>query len=109
MSDYRAPIDDTRFVLNEVVGWDRIAGLPGYEDATPDLVDAVLGFVGVAISLYPFIVPWKLDIHTASAPPASQGFVLIAAAICVPMILGYTWYAYWAFRGKVRVGGGHDN
>ncbi|MEQ8701724.1 MAG: acyl-CoA dehydrogenase family protein, partial [Bauldia litoralis] len=42
MSDYRAPIADMRFALNDVVGLSEIARLPGYEEATPDLVDAVL-------------------------------------------------------------------
>ena len=46
MSDYAAPIADMRFVLNEIVGLGEIAGLPGYEEATPDLVDAVLEGAG---------------------------------------------------------------
>ncbi|MDJ0946603.1 MAG: acyl-CoA dehydrogenase [Kiloniellales bacterium] len=46
MSDYAAPIADMRFVLNEIVGLGEIAELPGYEEATPDLVDAVLEEAG---------------------------------------------------------------
>ncbi len=46
MSDYNAPIADMHFVLREVVGLDEIAALPGYEEATPDLVDAVLEEAG---------------------------------------------------------------
>ena len=46
MSEYNAPIADMQFVLREVVGLDEIAGLPGYEEATPDLVDAVLEEAG---------------------------------------------------------------
>ncbi|MET4807105.1 acyl-CoA dehydrogenase [Limibacillus sp. MBR-115] len=42
MQDYRAPIEDMRFVLTELAGLDRISTLAGYEDATPDLVDAIL-------------------------------------------------------------------
>ena len=42
MSDYHAPVQDMRFVLDEIVGLAEIAQLPGYEEATPDLVDAVL-------------------------------------------------------------------
>src|SRR5690606_4212524 len=42
MSDYRAPIDDMRFVLREIAGLEAIADLPGYGEATPDLVDAAL-------------------------------------------------------------------
>jgi len=46
MSQYTAPIDDMRFVINELCDLDAIGGLPGYEDATPDLVDAVLEEAG---------------------------------------------------------------
>jgi alkylation response protein AidB-like acyl-CoA dehydrogenase len=42
MIPYSAPIQDMRFVLNEVVGMDRIVSLPGYDAATPDMVDAIL-------------------------------------------------------------------
>lgn len=42
MIPYAAPVEDMRFVLNRIVGLDRLAALPGYEEATPDLVDAVL-------------------------------------------------------------------
>ena len=46
MSEFKPRIDDMRFVLNEVVGLDSISALPGYEEATPDLVDAVLEEAG---------------------------------------------------------------
>ena len=42
MSDYRAPVKDMRFVVNELAGLSAVAALPGYDEATPDLVDAVL-------------------------------------------------------------------
>ena len=42
MPDYRPPIDDMRFVLHELVDYASVASLPGYEEATPDLVDVVL-------------------------------------------------------------------
>ncbi|MCH7866016.1 MAG: acyl-CoA dehydrogenase, partial [Proteobacteria bacterium] len=46
MSDYRAPLTEMRFVLNELAGLGDVAGLPGCEDATPDLVDAILEEAG---------------------------------------------------------------
>nr|WP_068806817.1 acyl-CoA dehydrogenase N-terminal domain-containing protein [Thauera phenolivorans] len=42
MSDYIAPVQDMRFVMDEIVGLDAIAALPGYEEATPDMADAIL-------------------------------------------------------------------
>ena len=42
MSAYAAPLKDMRFVLNELAGLGAVAKLPGYEDATPETVDAIL-------------------------------------------------------------------
>lgn len=69
----------------------------------------LLGFVGIAVSLWPNLVPPSLTIWSAAAPRMSQLFVLVGVAICLPMILGYTWYAYRVFRGKVRAGEGYGH
>ena len=42
MPDYTAPIRDMRFVMNELVGLDRITALPGCEEVGPELVEAIL-------------------------------------------------------------------
>lgn len=61
----------------------------------------VLSFVGLGISFYPYIVPGALTIEEAAAPDSSLAFLLVGAAILVPIILAYTGYAYWVFRGKI--------
>jgi cytochrome d ubiquinol oxidase subunit II len=61
----------------------------------------VLCFAGLGISFYPYIVPPALTIEAAAAPDSSLVFLLVGAAILLPLILGYTAYAYWVFRGKV--------
>jgi cytochrome d ubiquinol oxidase subunit II len=61
----------------------------------------VLSFAGLGISFYPYIVPGSLTIAEAAAPDASLGFLLVGALVLVPIILAYTGYAYWVFRGKV--------
>jgi cytochrome d ubiquinol oxidase subunit II len=61
----------------------------------------VLSFAGLGISFYPYIVPGALTIKEAAAPDASLGFLLVGALVLVPIILIYTGYAYWVFRGKV--------
>ena len=50
MSAYQAPIDDMRFVMNEIADMAELSGLPGYEDASPDLVDAILEEAGKTAS-----------------------------------------------------------
>ncbi len=61
----------------------------------------VLSYIGIGISFYPYIVPGALTINEAAAPDASLGFLLFGAAFLIPIILAYTAYAYWVFRGKV--------
>ncbi|MBX9860480.1 MAG: cytochrome d ubiquinol oxidase subunit II [Sphingomonas sp.] len=63
-----------------------------------------LSFVGLGISMYPFIIPPDVTIWAAAAPADSQGFMLVGAGIMLPVILGYTGWAYWVFRGKVGAG-----
>ena len=66
-----------------------------------------LGYAGLAISLYPDIVPGRVTIWQASAPAASLGFMLAGAGVLIPVILAYTGYAYWVFRGKTAGEGYH--
>ena len=42
MSDYRAPVKDMRFVMDEIAGFNELAQLPAFAEATPDLADAIL-------------------------------------------------------------------
>lgn len=66
-----------------------------------------LCFVGLGISMYPYIVPDAVTIWQAAAPASSQIFMLVGAGIMVPLILGYTAWGYWVFRGKVARDGYH--
>lgn len=66
-----------------------------------------LCFFGIGISFYPYIVPGSLTIAEAAAPKASLAFLLVGAGFLVPIILAYTGYAYWVFRGKVDPGEGY--
>jgi cytochrome d ubiquinol oxidase subunit II len=69
----------------------------------------VLSYVGLGISLYPNIVPPSLSIWDAAAPESSLLFLLVGAAFLLPIILGYTAYAYSVFRGKVTPGSGYHH
>jgi cytochrome bd ubiquinol oxidase subunit II len=67
----------------------------------------LLGYLGLVISTVPYLVPPTLTIWEAAAAPASQLFMLVGTAVLLPIILGYTGFIYWIFRGKVREGEGY--
>jgi cytochrome bd ubiquinol oxidase subunit II len=67
----------------------------------------LLSYIGLGISMWPFVVPPSLTIWEAAASPSSQLFLLVGAAVLIPVILTYTGYVYWLFRGKVRAGEGY--
>jgi cytochrome d ubiquinol oxidase subunit II len=67
----------------------------------------LLGFIGLCITIYPYAVPRAVTIWNAAAPASSQLFMLVGAVVIIPVILGYTGWAYWVFRGKVGTHGYH--
>jgi cytochrome d ubiquinol oxidase subunit II len=66
-----------------------------------------LAYIGLVISIFPYIVPYGLTIEQAAAPANSQGILLVGAVILLPVILAYTAYVYWVFRGKVDINAGY--
>ena len=66
-----------------------------------------LGYSGLAISLWPNVIPPAISIWEAAAPPQSQGFILVGALFIIPFILMYTAWSYYVFRGKVSVDDGY--
>ena len=66
-----------------------------------------LGFSGLGISLWPYIIPPHVTLWDAAAPPASQMFMLVGTLIIIPVILMYTAWSYYVFRGKVSDGEGY--
>lgn len=73
--------------------------------ATLGLFAACYG--GLAISLYPTIVPPGITIWDAAGPDTSLAFLLVGTVVLLPIILAYTAYSYWVFRGKVDTEGGY--
>lgn len=85
-------------------------GLATGSDTSPFLATIalfLLGFAGLAVSNLPLIVPPSIDIWQAAAHPSSQMFMLAGTVVLLPVILGYTAFVYWTFRGKVRHGEGY--
>lgn len=67
----------------------------------------LLGMIGLGISIWPNAVPPGVTIYDAAAPARSQSFMLVGVVLIVPLILAYTAWAYWVFRGKVGAEGYH--
>jgi cytochrome bd ubiquinol oxidase subunit II len=64
----------------------------------------LLGYLGIVISVFPYLVPPSLTIWDTAAAPASQLFMLVGTLILLSIILGYFVFVFWIFRGKVRHG-----
>ena len=62
----------------------------------------LMSFVGIAISLWPMIVPYRYTLWQAASSASTQAFLLIGTLFLLPVILMYTAWSYWVFRGKAR-------
>jgi cytochrome d ubiquinol oxidase subunit II len=60
----------------------------------------LMGYLGLGISLWPWLVPFKVSFRQAAAAPESQSFLLVGTAVMLPLVLGYAAYSYYVFRGK---------
>jgi cytochrome d ubiquinol oxidase subunit II len=78
-----------------------------YQPFLLSLVLFLLGMIGLGISIWPYVVPDSITIWDAAAPERSQSFMLVGTLIIMPIILAYTGWAYWVFRGKVADEGYH--
>ncbi|CAG8868122.1 Cytochrome bd-I ubiquinol oxidase subunit 2 [Pseudomonas fluorescens] len=82
-----------------------VASEANYRPFLLTLVLIFLGYSGLGISLWPNIIPPSISIWDAAAPPQSQGFMLVGTLFIIPLILVYTFWSYYVFRGKVT----HDD
>jgi len=58
------------------------------------------GYLGITISMWPYLVPFEITFRKAAAAPESQSLLLIGTVIMLPLVLLYTGYCYYIFRGK---------
>jgi cytochrome d ubiquinol oxidase subunit II len=66
-----------------------------------------LSYIGMTISLFPMIVPHHFTLTQAASPPGTQAFLLVGTLFLLPVILFYSGWSYWVFRGKVRADVGY--
>ena len=103
---YFAPVP----IATAAIAWWLWTSLRRGSDVAPFI--AALGlfamcYLGLAISLFPYIVPPTITLWEAAAAAQSQAFLLIGTLLLLPIILMYTGWAYWVFRGKVKLGMGY--
>ena len=97
-------------LLTAIIAYFLFRGLLKGWELAPFLLSLalfLLGMAGLAISMWPFVVPDTVTIWDAAAPERSQSFMLVGVVITLPLILGYTAWSYWVFRGKVGAEGYH--
>ena len=97
-------------ILVLVAVWQLGKSLSGESHTTPfvlTLCIIFLGYSGLGISLWPHIIPPAVTIWDAASPPQSQGFALVGALLILPLILMYTAWSYYVFRGKVDASQGY--
>jgi cytochrome bd ubiquinol oxidase subunit II len=94
-------------LVNAVMLWRAVMRRSDYGPFILALTFFALGFVGLVIGIWPNLLPPDLSIWEAAAPPSSQGFVLVGTLIMLPAVLGYTWWSYSVFRGKVAADSGY--
>jgi cytochrome d ubiquinol oxidase subunit II len=88
-------------LVNAVVLWRAVMSKAEVLPFIAAISFFVLGFIGLVIGLWPNILPPTLTIWDAAAPRSSQMFVLVGMIVLLPVILGYVWWSYRVFRGKV--------
>lgn len=84
-----------------------IAGRRTWRPFLLSLALFLLGAIGLGVSMWPYVVPQSVTIWQAAAPERSQVFMLAGTVVVMPLILVYTGWAYWVFRGKVGTHGYH--
>jgi len=85
----------------------QLGGTPHAGPFVLTLFLVFLGYSGLGISIWPNVIPPGISIWDAAAPPQSMGFALVGALLIIPLILMYTAWSYYVFRGKVKSAEGY--
>ncbi|MDU6410246.1 MAG: cytochrome d ubiquinol oxidase subunit II [Yersiniaceae bacterium] len=91
-------------VLVVAAAWGLLRSVKRHAHYSPFLLTLALvflGFTGLGISIWPNIIPPAISIWDAASPPQSQGFMLVGGLLIIPIILVYTFWSYYVFRGKI--------
>jgi cytochrome d ubiquinol oxidase subunit II len=97
-------------VIVVALAWIEWRALRNGRELTPFVCSIglfLMSFLGLAISLFPMVVPPRYTLSDAASSASTQSFLLIGTLILLPIILFYTGWSYWVFRGKVRADAGY--
>jgi cytochrome d ubiquinol oxidase subunit II len=97
-------------VLVLVCAWGIVRGVKREAHYSPFLLTLALiflGFSGLGISVWPYIIPPSITIWQAASPAISQAFMLVGGLLIIPVILMYTFWSYYVFRGKIKADEGY--
>jgi cytochrome bd ubiquinol oxidase subunit II len=93
-------------IVTALLGWVEWRALNRADSEVTPFVAAIglflLSYSGIAISLWPMIVPHRYTLWEAASAESTQAFLAIGTLFLLPVILMYTGWSYWVFRGKVR-------
>ncbi len=92
-------------IITLLIAFGEWRALAGRREVAPFIAAIglfVMSYVGIAISLWPMIVPHAYTLWQAASSPDTQVFMLLGTLFLLPVILVYTSWSYWVFRGKVR-------
>ena len=89
------------------LGWRSLRRGPDWGPFIWSLALFGLTLIGLGISIWPDVIPGRVTIWDAASPRSSQLFMLVGAAVLIPLLLAYTAWSYWVFRGKVGDEGYH--
>jgi cytochrome d ubiquinol oxidase subunit II len=94
-------------LLGLLLTFATLGGRPRYLPFVGALMLFASGFIGLAVGLAPYVAPYAIDFRQAAAAPNAQALMLAGTAVLLPLIIGYTVYVYWVFRGKVTPDAGY--
>ena len=92
-------------LLTVALGWALWRALAGPREMAPFLYGLaifLMAYLGIVISLWPMIVPRSFTLQQAAASENTQAFLLVGTLVLLPVVLLYTAWSYWVFRGKVK-------
>jgi cytochrome bd ubiquinol oxidase subunit II len=93
-------------IITLLIGWATLRSIRHGQSSHGPFLGAIalfaMSYLGIAISLWPMIVPYHFTLQQAASDPSTQAFLLVGTIFLLPVIVIYTSWSYWVFRGKVR-------